>query len=267
MLRRQMRPFSQSGRIMPQGRRIVLLLVLGIGIGLAGCQQSALMMSEAPPEPSTREKYPISVSPQQETLVLSPVLVGNSLGVADADKVTDFAGGYIQKGHGPLSIILPSLPNSPAITRQMEAINAILFERGVTSRQIEWRIATPAARSSDVPASGAVAPVKPVASATPPAALVFSYTRYTAAVGRECGDWEKGFDSNHDNHPWTNFGCAQQHNLAAMVSDPRDLEQPRPSTPIDVDRRTVVMKAYREGKKTTSERVEDERGILSDVAK
>lgn len=265
MLRRQKRPFSQSGRIMPQGRRILLLLVLGIG--LAGCQQTTSMMPEASPEMSTREKYPISVSPQQETLVLSPVLVGNKLGVADADKVTNFAGGYIQKGHGPLSIILPTLPNSPAITRQMEAINAILFERGVTGRQIEWRIATPATRSSDVPGNGAVAPVKPAASGNPPAALVFSYTRYVATVKRECGDWEDTMDSNHDNHPWTNFGCAQQHNLAAMVSDPRDLEQPRPSTPIDVDRRTVVIKAYREGKKTTSERVMEEKGTLSEVAK
>ncbi|MEQ1889592.1 MAG: CpaD family pilus assembly protein [Alphaproteobacteria bacterium] len=233
----------------------MLLLLLGCGIG--GCQQDGMMMSQATPQPAIRDKFPITVAPTQETLVLSPVLAGKKLGYTDAQKVTAFAGGFLQDGHGQLAIVLPAIPNTPQMTGQMQAINAVLAERGVPASRIEWRIAT---------AAGGVAPASAVAApASNP--LVFSYTRYVASVERDCGVWEKDVAEGYHNQPWTNFGCAAQHNLAAMVSDPLDLERPRETTPIDVDRRTVVIKAYREGAKTTSERTADEKGTVSEVAK
>ena len=35
----------------------------------------------------------------------------------------------------------------------------------------------------------------------------------------------------NENKPYYNFGCATQRNLAAMIDNPADLEQPRPETP------------------------------------
>ena len=35
----------------------------------------------------------------------------------------------------------------------------------------------------------------------------------------------------NENKPYHNFGCATQRNLAAMIDNPADLEQPRPETP------------------------------------
>lgn len=237
-----------------------VLLVAALGGGLAACQHEGPYLSPATPQPDVKDKYPITVSPRQETMLLSPVLVGKSLTDADARQVTAFAGGFLQEGHGPLAIILPAVPKTPQAAGQIEAINRVLADRGVPDSRIEWRIATPGN-----PAGAAQAQAANPASPAP--ALVFSYTRFVAAVEKECGNWPKDIGSYHNNQPWTNFGCAQQHNLAAMVSDPLDLKQPRTVTPVDVDRRTVVIKAYREGTATAAERTEAEKGTISEVAK
>ncbi|MDO9461848.1 MAG: CpaD family pilus assembly protein [Alphaproteobacteria bacterium] len=241
---------------MAHGWWVPLLL---LGVLISGCQHERPIISEATPQPAVRDKYPISVKPQQESMPLSPVLVGKKLGAADARQVTTFAESFLQNGHGPLAIILPRIPNTPQMTGQVQAINETLAERGVPDSRIEWRIVTPGAPAA---ASAAIA-----GHAGRPEPIVFSFTRYVAVAERECGTWEKDLGTYRDNQSWTNFGCAHQNNLAAMIVDPLDLKRPRALTPVDVDRRTVVIKAYREGKKTTSERGEEEKGAVSEVAK
>lgn len=234
----------------------VALVILGVGVG--GCQQDRIV-SPASPQLRAEQKYPISVEPHQETMPVSPVLVGKKLANAEAGKIIAFAGNYLRDGYGPLAIIMPGIPNTPHITTQMQAINEVLTERGVPASRIEWRIA-------NVGVAAAVPPAG-VASAATSQPFVLSFTRYVASVERECGDWEKDFSSDSDNQEWSNFGCAAQHNLAAMVADPLDLKRPRATTPIDVDRRTIVIKAYREGKSTATERTAAEKGTVSEVAK
>jgi pilus assembly protein CpaD len=65
------------------------------------------------------------------------------------------------------------------------------------------------------------------------------------ATTRECGDWSKDLARTGNNLAYPNFGCAGQHNLAALVANPRDFEQPRTETPADVMRRTKVITDYR----------------------
>jgi pilus biogenesis lipoprotein CpaD len=50
------------------------------------------------------------------------------------------------------------------------------------------------------------------------------------------------------NEPYANFGCAQQHNIAALVANPQDLNVPRTSTPPDAMRRSKVISDYRTGR-------------------
>lgn len=262
----QMNPFPPARRLRANGGRAALLLLFA-GV-IAGCQQGGVMTSDTPPLTDARDKFPITVDPKNETMALSPLMAGKALSQADAERVTQFAGGYLQNGHGPLAVILPVIPNTPQMTSQIQAINAVLADRGVPAAQIEWRIATPAAPSVSVPSAPGGAPAAAAPAAVKPVApLVFSYTRYVASVARECGAWEEDAGSRHDNLSWSNFGCSYQHNLAAMVSDPLDLKQPRASTPVDVDRRTVVIKAYREGQKTATERGAEEKGTVSEVVK
>ena len=65
------------------------------------------------------------------------------------------------------------------------------------------------------------------------------------ATTKECGDWTKDVARTGANKPYPNFGCAGQHNLAALVANPRDFEQPRTETPADVMRRNQVITDYR----------------------
>ena len=68
------------------------------------------------------------------------------------------------------------------------------------------------------------------------ATIRFSYPKISAVAG-PCGLWPEDLGpSIHDygyneNKPYYNFGCATQRNLAAMIDNPADLEQPRPESP------------------------------------
>ena len=65
------------------------------------------------------------------------------------------------------------------------------------------------------------------------------------AVTRECGDWSKPSVETSANRVLPNFGCAQQHNIAAMVDNPEDFERPRVMTPPDAENRVTAITKYR----------------------
>jgi pilus assembly protein CpaD len=83
------------------------------------------------------------------------------------------------------------------------------------------------------------------------APVVVSFTRHFA-TSPECGDWSRSITETGYNEPYANFGCAQQHNIAALVADPRDLNTPRTSTPPDATRRSQVITDYREASDTAT---------------
>ena len=64
-----------------------------------------------------------------------------------------------------------------------------------------------------------------------PDAVIVSFTRYVA-TGPECGDFSGEFTSRLRNQAPPNFGCADRHNLAAMVADPRDLTRMQTPAPV-----------------------------------
>lgn len=72
------------------------------------------------------------------------------------------------------------------------------------------------------------------------------------AVAQECGAWPADLTETGDNEPFTNFGCAQQNNIAALVSRPEDLEDPRAEDPSDPMRRSKMIDKYRLGDTTAS---------------
>ena len=47
------------------------------------------------------------------------------------------------------------------------------------------------------------------------------------AEAPECGHWPTNLADDPRNLPYPNFGCAQQHNLAAQIANPADLLGPR----------------------------------------
>jgi pilus assembly protein CpaD len=93
-----------------------------------------------------------------------------------------------------------------------------------------------------------------------------SYITYTAKTD-ECGDWSENLAFTADNLTPKNFGCATRQNLAAMVSDPRDLITPRRFDPADANRAATVLDAYEQGKPTSAQKTGDQSGAVSDVNK
>ena len=70
-----------------------------------------------------------------------------------------------------------------------------------------------------------------------------------------------------ENRPYHNFGCATQRNLAAMVDNPADLEQPRSESPAYTARRTAAFEKYRKGNPTTTVYPDADKAKLSDTGK
>ena len=104
------------------------------------------------------------------------------------------------------------------------------------------------------------------------ATIRLSYPRITAVAG-PCGLWpaDLGPTLSHpdysENKPYYNFGCATQRNLAAMIDNPADLEQPRAETPPYTARRSAAFEKYRKGQSTTTSYPEADKAKLSDTGK
>ena len=91
-----------------------------------------------------------------------------------------------------------------------------------------------------------------------------SYIRYQAHA-EDCGDWSTNLGYTSANKVSPNFGCATQHNLAAMVADPRDLVSPKPLDPNDAQRRLTVLEKYRKGETTVTTKAAEQSGSISQV--
>jgi pilus assembly protein CpaD len=74
-----------------------------------------------------------------------------------------------------------------------------------------------------------------------------SYISYKASAD-SCSDWSEDLSFTMENQTSKNFGCAVQHNIAAMVADPRDLLGPREASSPDTARRQTVIDLYEQGK-------------------
>jgi pilus assembly protein CpaD len=104
------------------------------------------------------------------------------------------------------------------------------------------------------------------------ATIRLSYPRIAAVAG-PCGLWPEDLgpsllnDRYSENKEYYNFGCASQRNLAAMIDNPADLEQPRSETPAYTARRTAGFEKYRTGEPTTVTYPEADKAKLSDTGK
>jgi pilus assembly protein CpaD len=103
------------------------------------------------------------------------------------------------------------------------------------------------------------------------ATLKLNYPTTVAEAG-PCGLWPYDLGptasrEHNENIEYYNFGCASQRNLAAMIDNPADLEQPRAETPAYTARREIAFERYRKGMATTTMYPEAEKAKLSDTGK
>ena len=172
----------------------------------------------------------VQVAESVERLELYGQPGGMSLSARDKQAVNMFLKNYAQSGDGPLYINMPSNRSSGA-TQTHAMVNGMMRQMGMGSAAVQTGHYQSAPRG--------------------PAPVLLSYRRL-ATVPQDCrymGD----LSSTYNNQAHPGFGCAYSANLAAMISDPRQLLDPYPMTSPDMQRRSVVYEKYIEGENPASQ--------------
>jgi pilus assembly protein CpaD len=211
-------------------RMAALALVTALAGIVSGCgsmKPSREVTGSIPDDYRTR--HPISIAEVRHTMDV-PVASGDrNLNVAVRDAIRGFAQDYASTSSATMQISLPQGGiNAGAAQHARAQIRKVLMDAGIPgARMIET--------TYPVTEPNASHPVK------------LSYVAITAMTN-ECGTWPKDLISNtEENVNYENFGCATQKNLAAQIANPMDLVAPRAMTPIDAERRSEVIRVYREG--------------------
>lgn len=204
--------------IITMRRLLPCLATAGFGLMLAGCQYDQVVMDDYHPT-SVEERFPIHVTDAKtKKAILAP---RGTLSTEQVNALSEFAREARRSSAPKVQVLYPS---GSGTQRQLaKSMGEGLVNLGIA----ENRIAV-----ASYP-GGAGAPIQLV--------LVRK-----VAVTRECGDWSEDLSSTSLNEPYTNFGCSTQHNIAALVANPEDLERPREEGPVLVANRTQVMKVYGE---------------------
>jgi pilus assembly protein CpaD len=212
--------------------------ILKACVAIAAVSLSACALTPKGPQDAfdLNARYPINVEPRMMTLRLpyngQPALDQNATG-----QLARFAQDYMQHGSGTIAVSASTrYPNAPALVADQ------LLQLGVARPQIM-------VANSDAPDLNDDVKV--------------TYIRYVA-VTPPCGDWSSNLAKTTDNVLPSNFGCATQHNLAAMVADPRDLLAPDSSIgQPDAARRLTVLDKYRKGEPTPAAKTAN--GVVTQI--
>ena len=184
--------------------------------------------------------HPIAVEPTFREVKLQFAGGGEGLDIDEAVKFEGFLDEYRARGNGSLGISVPNGPPSRAA--------------------ITWLAERAAA--TGIPRDKILVSTHDVANGDYRVAV--SFIAYQARAN-ECGDWSENLAFSADNLTSKNFGCSIQRNIAAMVSDPRDLLGPRRFDPADARRAATVIDAYQQGKPTAAEKTDAQSGAVSSV--
>lgn len=184
--------------------------------------------------------HPIAVEPSYREIKLG---YGGSDGIStdDALKFDAFLAEYRAHGNGSLGISVPAGAASRATT-------TFFAER---------------AAATGIPRDKILVSTHDVANGDQ--RVDVSFITYVARAG-ECGDWSENMAFTVENQTARNFGCASRRNLAAMVSDPRDLLGPRRFDPADANRATTIITKYEQGETTSAQKTGAQSGSVSTVA-
>ncbi len=200
-------------------------------ITLTACLLTTVITLTACAAPSrtlkpTHLRNTIQVAESIERLELYTRPNGLELSARDKLAVSQFLDGYARSGDGPLYINRPASAVSGLGTQQAESVIRGLMAQGGLN---------PAAVQTGQYNSQAGDPVP----------VVVSY-RTLRAIPQDCRTLGNLTDT-FSNQPHSNFGCFQSANLAAMITDPRQLLEPYTSGQPNAQRRQVIYDRYIEG--------------------
>lgn len=202
---------------------------------LAGCAAAVLSACATPftdTLPPMHMRNPIQVAESIERLELYTRPTGLELSARDKLAVAQFLDGYRADGTGPLFMNQPSTAAQGLGTQQAETvIRGLMAQGGMNPTALQL--------GSYQSAQGAPAPV------------VVSY-RTLQAIPQDCRAMED-IVQTYNNQPHRSFGCFHSANLAALVTDPRQLLEPYAQGAPNSQRRTVVYDKYIAGENTAAQ--------------
>ncbi|HUB94774.1 MAG TPA: CpaD family pilus assembly protein [Stellaceae bacterium] len=225
-------------------------LLIGLAAALSACTHTDDRVVTASIPEDYRLRHPIAVEEGNQSMV---VFVGRGRGGLTATQRAEVMGlgqTWMREGTGAITADVPvNTPNSRAAADSLHEIQSLLAAVGVPPHGLVVHNYHP----DD-------------AKFMPPIRL--TYPRVKAVAG-PCGLWPEDIGPSihnkgyYDNRSYYNFGCAYQRNIAAMIDDPADLEQPRSETPPYTIRRSEAFEKYRKGTSTTTVYPEAEKAKLS----
>jgi pilus assembly protein CpaD len=184
--------------------------------------------------------HPITVAPHYQSVRVGFSDASAGLSPQDGTALAGFVEDYLSRGDGAISISAPSGPNSSAA---ISYFGEQLAHMGVPRTRI--LVGTHDASNGDT-------------------RVEIGYIVYSAHTD-PCENWTQDAEDTGDNTPMPNFGCSVQHNIAAMVADPRDLVAPRGMDAGDATRRETVVGTYEKAQATASQKSAQQSANLSDV--
>ncbi|MEZ0061686.1 MULTISPECIES: CpaD family pilus assembly protein [Bradyrhizobium] len=240
---------TQAGR----ARTLSLFGALVVSaIALGGCNLTSDVVTGTVPD-DYRQRHPIAVTEGEQSIVVFVGRARGNLTETQRDDVMGLARTWRREGTGAIAIDVPAdSSNARSAQAVYQEIRGLLASMGVPAHAITKR------------------PYLDDPRALPTIRL--SYPKMAAVAG-PCGVWPSDLGpsiynpSYNQNKQYDNFGCATQRNLAAMVANPSDLEQPRTETAAYTPRRSIAFDKYRKGESTATAYPEAEKAKLSDAAK
>jgi pilus assembly protein CpaD len=227
--------------------------LLGLAVALGACTHTDDVVTASIPD-DYRQRHPIAVQEANQSII---IFIGHARGGLSAPQRADVMGlaqTWLHEATGPIVADVPvDTPNARAAADSIREIRALLAAAGIPPRGLVVRHYHP----DDVRQM---------------ATIRLSYPRIKAVAG-PCGIWPDDLGpsiknrSYYDNKQYYNFGCAYQRNMAAMIDNPSDLEQPRPEIPPYTARRSEAFEKYRKGATTATTYPEADKAKLSDTGK
>ena len=196
-------------------------------LSLTACLQSGHQL-----EP-THRLNPIKVAESVERLELYARPNGLELTQRDEQAVAAFLRAYAVDGSGPLYVNRPAAAmDTTGVSQTNALLDRLMSYSGINP--VTAQSGTYYTRPGD------------------PAPVILSY-RTLKTVPQNCA-YQSDLSLTHTNGVRPEFGCFASANLAAMISDPRQLLEPYATQPPNAQRRQVVYDRYIQGTSTASER-------------
>lgn len=197
---------------------------------LAACSsggRSADSASHAVPS----DNYSLSAKPKEAVLVLENV---SQQRIAHdpslASRVGAFTYDFGNRSSSPLQVLVGAgkVDDAAATDIAREAVR-VLARQGIPSSRMDVKVIS--------------------GSNVKPGTVVMRYTQWVA-VQPECGGITGNVSIDYSNGTTPNLGCSIQRNIAAMVADPRDLNQPAAIETPEGTPAGAVMTKFRRGEET-----------------